>query len=159
RTQFSLISTGTELAALRPLFAVSAGQSTTERASELAARAQLYLGKAIRNPRLALDRAMSIARNSVNRRIAEVIPKPVHEPILIDSVNWTQQVARVCDIKDGVVTVVSGGEPGDYQAASQAMQVPSNCLVEVCVRGEVQQGSFTLGLLNEDKTSCLGMLP
>src|SRR4029077_20831211 len=41
----------------------------------------------------------------------------------------------------------------------QAMQVPENYLVEVQLKGQVQQGSFTLGLLNEDKSSWLGMLP
>src|SRR5262245_51219583 len=112
RTQFSLISTGTELATLRPLFAVSAGQSATERVNELTIRAQHYLGKAIGNPRLAFDRAMTIARNTVKRRLAEVMPKPVHEPIVIDSVKWTQQVASVCEVKNGTLTVVSGGEPG-----------------------------------------------
>jgi predicted dehydrogenase/threonine dehydrogenase-like Zn-dependent dehydrogenase len=159
RTQFSLISTGTELATLRPLFAVSAGQSAAERVSEVTTRAQHYLGKALRNPRLAIDRAMSIAHNSINRRLADVVPKPVHASVHIGPVEWTQQVASLCDIKDGVLTVVSGGEPGHYQAASQAMQVPGNYLVEVLVKGQVQQGSFTLGLLNEDKTSWLGMLP
>ena len=159
RTQFSLISAGTELAALRPLFAVSTGQSATERVSELTIRAQHYLGKAVSNPRLALDRVMSIARNSVRRRIAEVMPKPVHEPVAIDSVKWTQQVASVCEVKAGTLTVVSGGEPGHYQVASQAMQVPANYLVELRLQGQVQKGSFMLGLLNEDKTSWLGMLP
>ena len=159
RTQFSLISTGTELAALRPLFAASAGQSATERVSEVTIRAQHYLGKAVKNPRLAIDRAMSIARNSLNRRFAEVMPKPAHELVHIGPVDWTQQVAKLCDVKDGVLTVVSGGEPGHYQVASQAMQVPANYLVEVRLKGQVQQGSFMLGLLNEDKTSWLGQLP
>ncbi len=159
RTEFSLISTGTELAALRPLFAVSAGQSATERVSELTVRAQHYLGKAIKNPRLALDRAMSIARNSVNRRFAEAMPKPAQDSVHVGQVEWTQQVAAVCDVKDGVLTVVSGGEPGHYQAASKVMQVPANYLVELRLKGQVQQGGFTVGLLDEDKTSWLGMLP
>ena len=159
RTQFSLISTGTELATLRPLFAISAGQSAAERVSEVTTRAQHYLGKALRNPRLAIDRAMSIAHNSINRRLADVVPKPVHTSVHIGPVEWTRQVASVCEAKAGVLTVVSGGEPGHYQASSQAMQVPENYLVEVHLKGQVQQGSFTLGLLNEDKSSWLGMLP
>jgi predicted dehydrogenase/threonine dehydrogenase-like Zn-dependent dehydrogenase len=159
RTHFSLISAGTELAALRPIFAVSAGQSAAERVNELTSRAQYYLGKALQNPRLAVGRVMSIARNSVNRRLAGVMPKPSLEMVQIGPVEWTQQVASVCEAKDGTLTIVSGGEPGHYQAASQAMQVPANYLVEVRLKGNVQQGSFMLGLLNEDKTSWLGMLP
>ena len=100
RTEFSLISSGTELAALRPLFAASAGQSAAERVSEVTTRAQHYLGKAMKNPRLAIDRAMSIARNSINRRLADVVPKPVHASVHIGPVEWTQQVASVCEVKD-----------------------------------------------------------
>jgi predicted dehydrogenase/threonine dehydrogenase-like Zn-dependent dehydrogenase len=159
RTHFSLISTGTELAALRPLFATRTGQSAADRVSELTTRAHYYLGKAIENPRVAIGRAMSIARNSVNRRFAEVMPKSSDAPVFVGPVEWTQQVATEFEAKDGQLTVVSGGEPGHYQAASQAMKVPPNYLVEVHLKGEVKQGAFMLGLLNEDKTSWLGMLP
>jgi predicted dehydrogenase/threonine dehydrogenase-like Zn-dependent dehydrogenase len=159
RTHFSLISTGTELAALRPLFAVHAGQSTAERVSELTTRAHYYLGKAVKNPRLAIGRAVSIARNSVNRRLAEVMPKPSDAPVYVGPVEWTQEVATEFEVKDGQLTVISGGEPGHYQAASQAMTVPPNYLVEVRLKGQVHKGSFMLGLLNEDKTSWLGVLP
>jgi len=56
RTHYSLISTGTELATLRPFTAGTGGATAAERVSDLTSRAQVYLGKAIRNPRLAADR-------------------------------------------------------------------------------------------------------
>jgi hypothetical protein len=100
RTHFSLISTGTELAALRPLFAVHAGQSTAERVSELTTRAHYYLGKAVKNPRLAIGRAVSIARNTVNRRFAEVMPKSSDAPVYVGPVEWTQEVATEFEVKE-----------------------------------------------------------
>jgi hypothetical protein len=56
RTHYSLISTGTELASLRPLSAGTAGTTTAERVSDLSSRAKLYLGKAVRDPKKAAQK-------------------------------------------------------------------------------------------------------
>jgi predicted dehydrogenase/threonine dehydrogenase-like Zn-dependent dehydrogenase len=159
RTSFSLISTGTELATLRPIFAGKDGSTAAERVGAMTSRAQLYLGKAVNNPRLALDRALGIARNAVQRRIVEAIPKPVAQPVEVGAIGWIGQAAAACEGKSGTLKLVSGGDPGHYQAASQAIAVPSGYLVEVRLKGRVEQGAFLLGLLNDDKSSWLGMIP
>ncbi len=76
RTRFSLISTGTELLSLRPFSAGAGGATTAERLHNLTGRARYYLGKAVRNPRLAVNRATSIAGNIVRRKLSELAPKP-----------------------------------------------------------------------------------
>jgi predicted dehydrogenase/threonine dehydrogenase-like Zn-dependent dehydrogenase len=159
RTAVSLISTGTELSTLRPIFADKDGSTAVEQVSALTSRAQYYLGKAVKNPRLAVDRALAIARNAVHRRLVEAIPALPSKPLVIGPIHWERQAASQCEGRDGTLTLVSGGDPGHYQAASQAMQVPAGYLVEVGLKGRVEQGGFMLGLLNADKTSWLGMIP
>src|SRR4051812_30723750 len=75
RVSYSLISTGTELATLRPLSAGTGGATTAERVGDLTSRAGVYLGKAIRNPRLAVDRALKIASTVLRQQVQEIKPK------------------------------------------------------------------------------------
>src|SRR5262245_58703543 len=112
RTSFSLTSTGTELATLRPIFADKDGSPNAERVTGLKNRAQHYLGKAISNPRLAVDRALAIARNAVHRRIVEAMPGPAPKPVVIGPLRWEQQAAKGCENNDGTLALVSGGDAG-----------------------------------------------
>jgi predicted dehydrogenase/threonine dehydrogenase-like Zn-dependent dehydrogenase len=158
RTHFSLISTGTELATLKPLSAGTGGATAAERMTHLTDKASLYLGKAIRNPRLAASRAMNIVGTAVRRRLAEAAPKPEQPALPIGKIKWIGQAARDC-VGEGTLSLVSGGDPGHYQAASQPFHVPAGYLIEVRMKGRIAAGSFMLGLLNEDKSRWLGMLP
>jgi len=160
RVHFSLISAGTELATLRPFSSGVGGATPTERVSDLASRAGVYLGKVINNPRLAVRRVRSIVGNRVQRQLNAIVPKPAKPTVPIGPVIWENQVASACEQEGGTLQLVSGGDPGHYQAASQSMDVPEpGYLVEVKMKGRIDQGSLMLGLLNEDKSGWLGMVP
>jgi predicted dehydrogenase/threonine dehydrogenase-like Zn-dependent dehydrogenase len=160
RTQYSLISTGTEIATLRPLSAGAAGATTAERVSDIAGQAKTYLGKAIANPRLAMNRAMGIVGTVVRRRLNDARPTPDLPTVQIGSIKWVGQAAANCEASaEGALTLVSAGDPGHYQAASQAIPVTPGYLVEIRLKGRVDAGSFMLGMLNDDKSRWLGMVP
>lgn len=160
RTHFSLISTGTELLTLRPLTAGAGGATAAEQLNDLTSRARVYVGKAVRNPRLAAKRAMGIVGNVVRRRVNERIPRSDLPAVEVGEIAWERQSARECGQVAGRFVLVSGGEPGHYQAGSQLIHVPGpGYLVEVKLKGRVEQGGFMLGLLNNDKSGWLGLVP
>ena len=161
RVRFSLISAGTELATLRPLTAGIGGATAGERVSDLANRAGLYLGKAVRNPRLAAERVRRIVENRVQRQIHAILPKPAAKPAVpVGPIEWRREAASECAQSGGALHLVSAGDPGHYQAASQKLAVPgAGYLVEVRLKGRLDRGSLMLGLLNNDGSSWLGMTP
>ena len=159
-TRFSLIRSGTELAALRPFAAGSIGATPAQRVSDLTSVARLYLGKAVRNPKLAVDRLRGIVANAARRRLSQLAPKDDRPTVPIGPIGWTQQASAECSQRDGVLTLVTAGEPGHYQAASQLLQVPANgYLVEVRLRGRISSGGLMLGLLSGDESAWLGLIP
>ena len=138
RTRFSLISTGTEIATLRPLSAGAAGATTAERVGDLTGKARLYLGKAIRNPRLAASRVLNIANVVMRQSIADAVPKAEQAPVRLGPIKWTSQAARECaGGGEGALNLVSAGDPGHYQAASDPIRVLAGYLVEVRLRGRI----------------------
>jgi predicted dehydrogenase/threonine dehydrogenase-like Zn-dependent dehydrogenase len=160
KTHYSLISAGTELATLRPFTAGTGGATAAERVSDITSRAQVYLGKAIRNPRLAADRVMGIVGNAIRQRVRDITPATEAASVPVGSIAWQNQAAKECAQTDLGMTLASGGEPGHYQAASQPLTVPgAGYLVEVNLKGRVESGSFSIGLLNADKSAWLGMVP
>ncbi len=159
RTHYSLISTGTEIASLKPLSAGAAGATAAERVGDLSGRARVYLGKALADPRRAIDRAMGLAGTVLRRRLADAIPRPDLPPVPVGSIKWTRQSAGTCEVSGGGLTLVSAGDPGHYQAASQPIEVAPGYLLEIRLKGRVDKGAFMLGLLNDDKSRWLGMVP
>jgi predicted dehydrogenase/threonine dehydrogenase-like Zn-dependent dehydrogenase len=157
RVRYSLVSTGTELAALRPLSAGTAGVSAAERVSDLSSKAQLYLGKAARDPRKAMRRLSDIVKLAVARRMPERKPTPVGPPVPMGQVRWERQAARRCEQSGNVLSIVTDESDASYQAASQAFRVPEGYAVEVRLKGMLEAGAVSIGLLNHDKSSWLGM--
>lgn len=157
RVRYSLVSTGTELAALRPLSAGTAGVSASERVSDLSSKAQLYLGKAARDPRKAMRRLSDIVKLAVARRMPERKSAPAGPPVPMGQVVWAGQAARRCEQDGNALTLVTDETDASYQAASQSFQVPEGYSVEVRLKGQLQTGAVSVGLLNHDKSSWLGM--
>jgi predicted dehydrogenase/threonine dehydrogenase-like Zn-dependent dehydrogenase len=158
--RYSLISTGTEIATLRPLSAGAAGATTAERVSDIAGQAKFYLGKAIANPRLAMNRVMGIVDTAMRRHLNDARSTPDLPLVQIGPIKWIVQAAAKCEAStEGVLTLVSAGDPGHYQAASQTIPITPGYLVEIRLKGRVEVGSFMLGLLNDDKSRWLGMVP
>src|SRR5215470_19553982 len=69
RVQYSLISVGTEIAPLRPSAGSAPDASAVERGVEYAALARHYLKASLRDPRKAMERVKSIARQQVRRAL------------------------------------------------------------------------------------------
>ncbi|MGD0721630.1 MAG: bi-domain-containing oxidoreductase [Roseiarcus sp.] len=159
RARFSLISAGTELAALRPLGSGADGATAAERVGDITVTARLYLGKAIRNPRLAARRALRIATSLARQSLADAAPLREPAPAPRAPIRWLPQAARECTGEGGALTLVSAGEPGHYQAESPPIPVSTGCLIEVRLKGRILAGGFALGLLNDDKSTWLGMIP
>src|SRR5262245_42554486 len=88
RVRYSLVSTGTETAALRPLTAGAAGTTAGEQVVDLSSRAQAYLGKALRDPRRAASRARGLLSAAVRQRLYQVKLAPPPSPIQLGQVTW-----------------------------------------------------------------------
>ena len=150
RVRYSLISTGTEIASLRP------GPRAGEDGAPSAPRVALtYLGKALRNPRKAASRVASIARNAV----ASSLPRPkagVAPPLAVGDVQWTRQGARELAGADQGLTLVTDDSEFGYQATSQPIAVPAGRVPVVELNGEVQGGTVTIGLLDDARSAWIG---
>jgi predicted dehydrogenase len=156
RVQYSLISVGTEIAPLRPSSASSSDGSAVERGVEYAALARHYLKASLRDPRKAVDRVKSIARQQLKR----VLPVRTAGPtptVSAGDLTWTSASASaVVTIEDEVVTLVTDATPAGYQIMSQAMAVPGGQVPVVRVQGRVDQGKIAVGLLNDARDKWLG---
>src|ERR1700737_4908709 len=72
RVHYSLISVGTEIAALRPIASAAPDNSSIERGMEYASLARHYVRASLRDPRQAIERVARIARS----RVARLRPAP-----------------------------------------------------------------------------------
>ena len=157
KTHFSLISTGTELASLRPLEAGTAGTTAGERISDLSSRAQLYLGKAVRDPRKAAQKVAQILKGAM-QRAAPAPPAPKGPSIETGPLAWTNQTALICKNKpNGALELVTDASDAGYQASGPAIDVPPDHTVALRVKGGVEKGAVAFGLLNHDKSQWLGI--
>ena len=150
RVHYSLISAGTELASLR----TGTGGGTAE-APAMPRVAVRYLGKALRDPRKAVARLRSMARNAVAvslpRRSEEAKPAAVATDLV-----WTCGAAREFNTARGELKLVTDDSEYGYQASSQPIAVEPGTVPVVELEGEVQGGVVSIGLLDETKTKWLG---
>lgn len=157
KTHFSLISTGTEIASLRPLEAGTAGTTAAERITDLSNRAKLYLGKAVRDPRKAAQKVAEILRGAV-QRAAPPPPAPKGPAIETGPLSWANQTAQSCKSKpNGGLELVTDASEAGYQASGPAIDVPPDYVVALRVKGRVEKGAVAFGLLNHDKSQWLGI--
>ncbi len=153
RVRFSLISVGTELA---PLRAAGAKEETTpsERAKQYSQLAYTYLGKAVRNPRLAARRVAGIAQNKLSGWIRR---DPAMVPALeTEGISWTRCGAKRFEKNGDLLELVTDTSQFGYQVITQAIPISPGKSPVVEVRGRVQAGSICIGLLNEDQSGWLG---
>jgi predicted dehydrogenase/threonine dehydrogenase-like Zn-dependent dehydrogenase len=153
RVHFSLVSAGTELAALRrePI----ADGSTIERAAAYTELARRYLGKAWHDPRKAAQRVKQIARQQANRLLP---PKPrMPAPhFALDQFQWTTCAAKSLRAEDGCVELETDESPSGYQIMSQPIALEKDRLPLLRLTGRVHEGGVSVGLLNEDRSQWLG---
>ena len=156
RVQYSLISVGTEIAPLRSTAQQAPDSSAVERGVEYAAKARHYLRASLRDPRKAMHRVKSIARQQV-KRMLPARPVPVTTAVAVGELTWTQASQTASFRSDeGVVTLVTDDTPAGYQIMSQAIAVPAGQVPVVRVHGRVEQGTIAIGLLNDARDKWLG---
>jgi predicted dehydrogenase/threonine dehydrogenase-like Zn-dependent dehydrogenase len=156
RVQYSLISVGTEIAPLRSTAQQAPDSSPIERGVEYAALARRYFKASLRDPKKAMNRVASIARQRVKR----VLPARSHAvtpAVAVGELTWTPASASASvAVEDGVVSLITDDTPGGYQLMSQAISVPTNQVPVIRIRGRVERGAIAIGLLNHARDKWLG---
>ena len=151
RVHYSMISVGTEIAALRSAVS-SAGPA--QRSSEVASLAHTYLRATLRDPGKAIRRATQIAKDT----LAQVLPKsPPKTFPPVDRMTWTKCVAQTCEQDGSRLELVTDDSEASYQAMSQLIEIPPETTPIIEIRGTVHEGSVAIGLLNESQAAWLGM--
>lgn len=163
RTRFSLISTGTELASLAPLASSLKGGTALEQAVELSSKATFYLGKAVRDPRKAAERARSMVSAFVGNKLAMARPKvssnaPPATPANLGTASWEKGATTAFETSGGRLKLVTDASPGSYQAVSQSIRIPDGYSLELRLEGELKDAPLGLGILNHDRSAWITQL-
>jgi predicted dehydrogenase/threonine dehydrogenase-like Zn-dependent dehydrogenase len=146
RVHYSLISVGTEIAALRPAWAAMPGATTGEKLLSVSSVFKQYLGKALRNPGKAVRKIVQLSRQAARSAVRRAFPpRPhaangtngngngaSHAPASeMEDQGWNvgySAAGEVLEAGEGVAEFV----PGDWVACAGAGQ--ANHADYVCVR-------------------------
>lgn len=150
RVRYSLISTGTELASLRPQ-AGSGDLNATSRAK----LAMSYLGKAVRDPAKASRRLAAVARNAITRVIPER-PHPAKLVMVSSDIEWSRCSATEFEATQGTLSLATDTSEYGYQAMSQKIAVEPGMIPIIELDGEVLEGVISIGLLDDNRIQWLG---
>lgn len=150
KLHYSLISTGTEIASLRPQPGASVSSANSK-----AKLAVSYLGKAIRNPAKAQRRLTAMARDVIGRMLPEQTQEA--KPVINGTeLSWERCSAATFEANAGVLTLTSDTSEFGYQALSQKIPVSPGLVPIIELQGEVFEGMVSLGLLDENRIQWLG---
>ena len=154
RVRYSLISTGTEIASIRP------GPAPGETPPTLGDRAKLaatYLGLAARHPRKAVRRVAEIAYREARKVLPERPLRATKAEPFGGTIAWHKQDAtRFAASANGLELTTDDSEFG-YQAVTGEIAIPEGTVPVVEVRGTVTgAGPVSIGLLGEDGAQWLG---
>ncbi len=159
---YSLVSTGTELASLKEHYR-SADQNTLEKAEELSSRAVHYLGKAINDPAKAAKRLRDIAATRL-RKLSEMASKPATiVSVPLSTLSWAKVGDGEFSSTAQGFTITSDSSAAGYQIISRPIAVAEletpeadgglRHILEVSIRGVINDVPYTLGLLNADQSA------
>ncbi|CAG0992678.1 scyllo-inositol 2-dehydrogenase (NAD(+)) [Myxococcaceae bacterium] len=157
RVEYSLISVGTELAALRSTFR-SADATHIEAAARLTGTARQYLGKAWRDPRKAWARVGEIARREIRRRLPKrkrVELAAAGQPV--ELVFSAVGGARLTTEAEGFRVETDGSERG-LQVRSNPIEVGDERIPAFEIRGRVEEGRLSIGVIDADANASLGSI-
>lgn len=160
RVRYSLISAGTEIAALRPIASSIQGAGTLEQAADLSNTAARYLGKAARDPRKALQRATQIIKSYA----AELLPPPgaaatpQSEAIVVGPVLWQCAAASAFEASAGRLVMTTDESAASYQAMSPDIRVPPGYSFELRLAGTLGGSPVGIGILNQDRSAWLAQV-
>lgn len=147
RVRFSMISVGTETAALNPPAPASdSGMTPVRKAKEYTGTAGVYMKLAAKNPKKAVLRVGQM----IKRRAAAMAPKrPAGEPRRLGGLEWTPKGASSVSKDGSALTVTTDDSEYGYQLSSQKIRISRDDVLSVHVRGSVSSGSLAVGALNE----------
>lgn len=148
--RYSLISTGTEIASLRPQSPVSGGEVTSR-----AKTALTYLGKAARDPAKATRRLAAIARKAIAHTMPER-PRAAIPSMVSADFHWNRCSATEFESTQGALVMVTDNSEFGYQAMSQVIAVEQGMIPIIELEGEVFAGEVSIGLIDENRTQWLG---
>lgn len=152
--QYSMVSVGTEIATLRPSPADSQ-KGALERARDASGLARHYLAAAIANPRLAVKRAREIVQNQLVRLVPRR-PIPQQPDRALEGLSWSQDQAIQFNIGDSGLTLRTDDSDWHYQARSAPIAVPAGYMVAVDLRGRLEPGPLSIGMLDAAGARWLG---
>ncbi len=154
QVRYSMVSIGTEIATLRPQPNQGA-ESVLEKAQAASGLARRYLAAAIANPRLAVRRATELAQGQFvklapRRPIAHASDKP------LGNVKWIKDNADRLDIADSGLELITDQSDWHYQAHTELIDVPVGFMVSLDIRGALNPGQISIGLLDAAGSRWLG---
>jgi predicted dehydrogenase/threonine dehydrogenase-like Zn-dependent dehydrogenase len=156
RVHYSLISVGTEIAALRqPLTTARDSAGSVDRAVASANLITHYLRASWRDPRKAARRLTSIAR----RRLRAINPGATHVPgtvVALGDLEWSPVSASSFEVRNGCIELTTDESPGGYQAMTKPLGIPEGKTPLVRVTGRVHDGAIAIGLLNDRQDKWIG---
>ncbi|MGY4329383.1 threonine dehydrogenase-like Zn-dependent dehydrogenase [Bradyrhizobium sp. LB7.2] len=156
RVRYSLVSTGTETASLRPLQAGTAGTTAAERVSDISSRAQVYLSKAVRDPRKAAAKLKEIVSVAIRRRLPEAPRAPAGPVIQVGAIDWHADGPGQVSRKGETTTIVTDESESSYQASARPIAVEPGYALVLNIKGRVDKGAVIIGMLNHDRSAWLG---
>jgi predicted dehydrogenase/threonine dehydrogenase-like Zn-dependent dehydrogenase len=156
RVRYSLVSTGTETASLRPLQAGTAGTTTAERVSDISARAQVYLAKAVRDPRKAAAKLKEMVSVAIRRRMPEAPRAPAGPVVEVGAIDWREDGMGKVTREGATTTIVTDASESSYQASASPIAVEPGYALVLNLRGKIEKGAIIIGMLNHDRSSWLG---
>ncbi|MGE3166283.1 MAG: bi-domain-containing oxidoreductase [Planctomycetota bacterium] len=156
RTQFSLVSVGTEIAPLRSITSELVAHPI-ENAGAYASLARRYLGKAIKDPRKAFHRAAGIVRRELGR-MNPVRPRAgrAAAPVRLGEVAWERANATQFNVEDGRMELVTDASAASYQVLTQPIPIPGDRCAAFELGGELLSGRLAVGLLDASRERWIG---
>lgn len=156
RVHFSLISAGTEVAAVRPPAQQLREALTTGSVTTRLAHAKSYLRLARNEPGKAIRRAAGMAKSLATDWLAKSHSQPAPPTEAAEPIEWTRCAAAQVETPKGGIRLTTDGSGGSYQAMSQPIAIPQDRIPVIVLQGEVGGGAVTVGLLSEERDRWLG---
>lgn len=156
RTQFSLVSVGTEIAPLRSITSELAA-SPIEQAGAYASLARRYLGKAMKDPRKAFHRAAGIVRREL-RRMSPARHRATRAaaPVRVGDIAWERASAAEFTVDAGRMALVTDTSAASYQILTQPISVPGDRCAAFELGGSLHEGRLAIGLLDAKRERWIG---
>ncbi|NQU60326.1 MAG: Gfo/Idh/MocA family oxidoreductase [Rhodospirillales bacterium] len=155
RTRYSLISVGTEIASLAPDASSGPDSGPVEKAQAYGNLASQYLGKAVRDPKKAMQRLRAL---TISRLHALMPVKPVtaSKPVNVGGMIWRKVGGGSQQTDGNTLRITTDTTEFGYQSMTDEISIPKDHAVVLEVRGEIEKGAVCIGLIAGTQGPWLG---